>query len=158
MRAKELLRWNKNHFSSFLKGIQLPKNISDLRVCLKTFFTIKVLGMCVSYAKRYFLLHKGSVFYLGLKLLRVFLVRNAGLRTFWEQNISKHIFFSMKVLSIFLAFVKKHSQLMIVSLSFFMAQNTAIFLFLLMPVLERLKAIVWEEWFFKIPIIFLIDV
>ena len=47
---------------------------------------------------------------------------------------------------------------MIVSLSFFMAQNTAIFLFLLMPVLERLKVTVWEEWFFKIPIIFLIDV
>ena len=29
---KELLRWNKNHFSSFLKGSQLSKVVSDQRV------------------------------------------------------------------------------------------------------------------------------
>ena len=29
---KELLRWNKKHFSSFLKGFQLSKIVSDLRV------------------------------------------------------------------------------------------------------------------------------
>ena len=28
---KELLRWNKKHFSSLLKGFQLPKVVSDLR-------------------------------------------------------------------------------------------------------------------------------
>ena len=28
------LRWNKKHFSSFLKGLQLPKLVSDLRVRL----------------------------------------------------------------------------------------------------------------------------
>ena len=32
---KELLRWNKKHFSSFLKGFYLPKIVSDLRVRLK---------------------------------------------------------------------------------------------------------------------------
>ena len=31
---KELLKWNKNHFSSLLKGFQLPKIVSDLRVRL----------------------------------------------------------------------------------------------------------------------------
>ena len=31
---KELLRWNKKHFSSFLKGFQLSKIVSDLRVRL----------------------------------------------------------------------------------------------------------------------------
>ena len=30
----ELLRWNKKHFSSFLKGFQLSKIVSDLRVRL----------------------------------------------------------------------------------------------------------------------------
>ena len=30
---KKLLRWNKKHFSSFLRGVQLPKNVSDPRVC-----------------------------------------------------------------------------------------------------------------------------
>ena len=29
---KEVLRWNKKHFSSFLKDFQLPKNVSDLIV------------------------------------------------------------------------------------------------------------------------------
>ena len=29
---KELLRWNKKHFSLFLKAFQLPKIVSDLRV------------------------------------------------------------------------------------------------------------------------------
>ena len=27
--------WHKKHFSSFLKDFQLPKIVSDLRVCLK---------------------------------------------------------------------------------------------------------------------------
>ena len=31
---KELLRWNKKYFSSFLKSFQLPKIVSDLRVRL----------------------------------------------------------------------------------------------------------------------------
>ena len=31
---KELLRWNKKHFSSFLKGFQLPKLASAVRVSL----------------------------------------------------------------------------------------------------------------------------
>ena len=31
---KELLRWNKNHFPSLLKGFQLPKVVSDMRVRL----------------------------------------------------------------------------------------------------------------------------
>ena len=31
---EELLRWNKKHFSSFLKDFQLPKIVSDLRVHL----------------------------------------------------------------------------------------------------------------------------
>ena len=31
---KELSRWNKKHFSSFLESFQLPKTVSDLRVCL----------------------------------------------------------------------------------------------------------------------------
>ena len=31
---KELLRWNKKHFSSFLKGFQLSRIASDVRVCL----------------------------------------------------------------------------------------------------------------------------
>ena len=30
----ELLWWNKKHFSSFLRGFQMPKIVSDLRVCL----------------------------------------------------------------------------------------------------------------------------
>ena len=33
-KQKELFRWNKNHFSSFLKDFQLPKIASDLRVRL----------------------------------------------------------------------------------------------------------------------------
>ena len=73
--------------------------------------------------------------------------RNAGLRskfTIWEQNMSKNIF-SMKVLIIYLAFSKNHVQLIIVSFSFFMSQNTANFLSLVMPVLERLKVTVWEQ-------------
>ena len=32
---KEVLRWNKKYFSSFLKDFQLPKVVSDLRVHLK---------------------------------------------------------------------------------------------------------------------------
>ena len=32
---KELLRWNKKHFLSFLKGFQLPEVVSDLGVALK---------------------------------------------------------------------------------------------------------------------------
>ena len=32
---KELLRWNKKHFSSFLKGFQLSEIVLDLRVCLE---------------------------------------------------------------------------------------------------------------------------
>ena len=31
---KELLKWNKKHFSSFLKGFQLSKIVSDLGVPL----------------------------------------------------------------------------------------------------------------------------
>ena len=31
---KELLTWNEKYFASFLKGFQLPKVVSDLRVCL----------------------------------------------------------------------------------------------------------------------------
>ena len=31
---EELLRWNKKHFSSLLKGFQLSKIVSDLRVHL----------------------------------------------------------------------------------------------------------------------------
>ena len=34
-KQKEFLRWNKKHFSSFLKGFQLPKIVSDLRPPLK---------------------------------------------------------------------------------------------------------------------------
>ena len=33
-KEKSLLIWNKKHFSSFLKGLQLPKIISNLRVHL----------------------------------------------------------------------------------------------------------------------------
>ena len=33
-KRKELLRWNKKDFSSFLKGFQLSKIVSDLRVRL----------------------------------------------------------------------------------------------------------------------------
>ena len=29
---KELLNWNKKHFSSFLKGFQFPKLVSNLRM------------------------------------------------------------------------------------------------------------------------------
>ena len=32
-KQKEFLGWNKKHFSSLLKDFQLPKNVSDLRVC-----------------------------------------------------------------------------------------------------------------------------
>ena len=34
VKKHEFLRWNKNHVSSFLKGFQLPKIVSDLRVRL----------------------------------------------------------------------------------------------------------------------------
>ena len=34
-RQKELFRWNKKYFSSFVKGFQLPKIVPDLRVCLR---------------------------------------------------------------------------------------------------------------------------
>ena len=30
-----LLRWNQKHFSSFLKGFQLPKKFSDLKILFK---------------------------------------------------------------------------------------------------------------------------
>ena len=65
----------------------------------------------------------------------------------------------MKVLSIFLAFVKKYVQLIILSFYFFMSQNTANFLSLVMPVLERLKVslrtIDFQKVFFTM--FFLID-
>ena len=32
LRSERSFRWNKKHFSSFLKGIQLPEIVSDLRV------------------------------------------------------------------------------------------------------------------------------
>ena len=38
---KELVRWNKNHFSSFLDGFQLSKSVSDLRVTLLFFLKQK---------------------------------------------------------------------------------------------------------------------
>ena len=34
-KQKELLRWNRNHFSSFVNGFQLPNIVSDQRVCLR---------------------------------------------------------------------------------------------------------------------------
>ena len=37
-RQKQLLRWNKKHFSSFLKSYHLPKLVSDLRVRLWHYF------------------------------------------------------------------------------------------------------------------------
>ena len=33
-KRKEVLRWNKKHFSSFIKGFQFSKIVSDMRVCL----------------------------------------------------------------------------------------------------------------------------
>ena len=40
LRSERSFRWNKKHFSSFLKGIQLPEIVSDLRVDFQKHLTL----------------------------------------------------------------------------------------------------------------------
>ena len=46
--GKELLKWNKKHFLSFLISFQLPKVISDLRVCLLRFEKFEICSLVVN--------------------------------------------------------------------------------------------------------------
>ena len=119
--------------------------VSELHL-VQNLFCKGSLGMCLPYRKTYFQPHQWKTFFFRAQITQILLF--LGMPVFERSTFSEN-FFGMKVLGIYLLYVKRSFQKHQRSGFIFRAQITYILLFSRMPVSWRTKIRLWEWHLFQ---------